>query len=111
MRPVIALFGPLLLISAFTSAQNPTAAAASMRADAIRERTRGKVNLTTDDPQQKTPAPDLAKVQQQSDELNQLVKSLDADILSLRKGLMAADMNQKLKRIEKLAKEIRHNIE
>jgi hypothetical protein len=111
MRPVIALFGSLLLFSAFTSAQSPNAAAATMRADAIRERTRGKVTLTTDDPHQNIPAPDLAKVQQQSDELNQLVKSLDDDIVSMRKGLMAADMSQKLKRIEKLAKEIRHNIE
>jgi hypothetical protein len=93
----------------FAQSPNPNAVASGMRDDAIRERTRGKVTLTEDT--RSIAAPDLNKMQEKSDELNRLAKELDTDLANVRKGVVPAEMSHRLKRIEKLAKEIRQGIQ
>lgn len=50
---------------------------------------------------------DLAKLQQEADELSKLAQTIPPDVASIRKGMLAKDLAQKLKQIEKLSKQLR----
>ena len=54
---------------------------------------------------------DLGHVRDQAIEMNQLLTSINADVVNLLKGIRAADLQKKLKRLEKLAKELRQAVE
>jgi len=54
---------------------------------------------------------DPAQLQRESQELLELSQSLQGDIESVNKGLMPKDMIDKLKRIQKLAKHLRGELE
>jgi molecular chaperone GrpE (heat shock protein) len=109
MRNPLLLFGALSVFLSLSAAQNPSAVASGMREDAIYQRTRGKVTVTEES--HTVSAPDIDKMQQKSEELNRLAKELDADFSNLRKGVVSTEMSHRLKRIEKLAKEIRQGLE
>lgn len=113
MRTQLLLLGTLLLFTPFLSAQDPERAAAAMREDAINQRMRMKPVIVTDgDRQASTPrAVNVDQAQQKTDELNTLIKSVNVDVGNLRKGILSSDLNSKLKRIEKLAKELRRALE
>jgi hypothetical protein len=53
---------------------------------------------------------DLAKLRQDADELASLAKSIPPAIDQTTRGLLPEDLDQKLKRIEKLAKQLRSRI-
>ncbi len=50
---------------------------------------------------------DPAELKRDADELARLAESVPADVESAAKGLLPKDLNEKLKRIEKLAKHLR----
>jgi len=50
---------------------------------------------------------DLARVRQDADELARIAQTIPLDVASIQKGLLPQDMVEKLKRIEKLAKQLR----
>jgi hypothetical protein len=50
---------------------------------------------------------DLAKIRQDADELARIAQTIPLDVASMQKGLLPQDMVEKLKRIEKLAKQLR----
>ena len=54
---------------------------------------------------------DLTDFRNKTAELNSLVQSVNRDLKSLQSGLLPADLTQRLKRIEKLAKDLRHTLE
>lgn len=115
MRTLLLFLGVLSATMAFgqASAPDPGAAAEKMKIDAINQRIRMQQVPSSD--KDGTPIAgrriNLVELQQKTDELNKLVKSLDGDMVNLRKGVLAADLDQRLKKIEKLAKEIRRSLE
>ncbi len=50
---------------------------------------------------------DMARVQQEADELARTAQTIPADVASVRQGLLPKDVIQKLKQIEKLSKHLR----
>jgi len=112
MRNLVVTFAILAVSTSLAQGPDPGAAAERMKLETINQRVKMQPVPVKDQSQSPT-APrkvDLGKVQQKTDELNQLVKSLNGDVVNLRQGVLAADMDQRLKRIEKLAKEIRQSI-
>jgi hypothetical protein len=55
------------------------------------------------------PDPDL--MLQQANDLKQLGDTIPADVENLSKGIISKDLNQRLKKIEKLAKKLREDIQ
>jgi hypothetical protein len=53
---------------------------------------------------------DLAKLQQQADDLSKLAQSIPPDVASIRNGMFPKDVTQKLKQIEKLSKQLRSQL-
>lgn len=51
-----------------------------------------------------------AKVKQEADELSKLAQTIPADVDKLTKGQVAQDLTSRLKHIEKLSKDLRHEI-
>ncbi len=56
------------------------------------------------------PTLDVAKLKRQANELATLAQSIPPDIEQVEKGLLPKDLNDKLKRIEKLSKQIRKEL-
>lgn len=65
------------------------------------------------DPQPIAPARriDPARVRNRADELAKLASGIPSDIDQVGKGLLPKDLNDKLKRIEKLSKQLRRELE
>jgi hypothetical protein len=53
---------------------------------------------------------DPARVRSQADELAKLASGIPSDIDQLGKGLLPKDLNDKLKKIEKLSKQLRQQL-
>ena len=53
---------------------------------------------------------DPAKLKSEAEELTQLAASIPADVDRASKGLLPTDLNARLKRIEKLAKQLRREL-
>lgn len=108
------LFAVLLAIAplAFAQSAAPDKSAERAQIEQMNQRLRGSSINVTDE--QTTPGKrrvDITEVQRRTDELNGLVKSVNFDLVNLRKGILAADLTEKLKRIEKLAKQLRQTLE
>jgi hypothetical protein len=54
--------------------------------------------------------PDPAELRREADELTKLAASIPGDVDRVSRGLLATDLNQRLKRIEKLSKRLRREI-
>ncbi len=65
-------------------------------------------------PEAVSPAPrravDPAQLKREAEELSMLAQSVPADVDKLGKGLHPKDLDEKLKRIEKLSKQLRRNL-
>jgi hypothetical protein len=59
---------------------------------------------------QKSPDGDMARLQQDAQELADLSASIHADIKRVNRGLLPKDVIQKLKRVEKLSKQLRSEL-
>jgi len=55
--------------------------------------------------------PDTKAMLQQANELKQLSDSIPGDIEKVTKGIVAKDLGERLKRIEKLAKKLRQQVQ
>ena len=53
---------------------------------------------------------DLAELQREADELARTAQTIPSDVASVRKGTLPKDVIQKLKRIEKLSKHLRSQL-
>ncbi len=53
---------------------------------------------------------DIRQVRQQADELAKLAAGVPSDVSHLQEGLLAKDLNNNLKRIEKLSKQLRQEL-
>jgi hypothetical protein len=100
----------LLLVSGSTALAQD-AAANQMKVDSINDRMRGKSLPIVDG----TAKPggrivNIADVVKKTNELNMVLHSVNGDVSGLQKGVLAADLTEKLKKIEKLAKDIRHSL-
>ena len=54
--------------------------------------------------------PDPELMLQQANDLKQLSDTIPADIENLSKGIIAKDLSERLKKIEKLSKKLRENV-
>ena len=113
MRSLL-LVGLFALSTSFALAQDPGAAGDRIKVDSMNQ----SIRMTPVHESDGIQRPDaghvvvnLAQVQQKTGELNRLVKELNADMANLNKGMISADVNQRLKRIEKLAKELRQSLQ
>lgn len=61
-------------------------------------------------PIQQRPLVDLAKLEQEADELAKIAQTIPPDVASVQKGMLPKDMIEKLKQIEKLSKRLRSRI-
>jgi hypothetical protein len=61
-------------------------------------------------PVSQRPIADPAKLKHDADELASLAQSIPLEIDQTTKGVLPGDLNEKLKRIEKLAKQLRSQI-
>lgn len=72
---------------------------------------RGEKILIVDETMRPGRDVDMVKLRKKSVEMNELMKSVNIDLQNLQSGIRAADLPKKLKQLEKLAKEIRQNVE
>ena len=108
------LFGVFLFLlpCCCYSQTNPAKAAEDMRMETMKQRVQGaRIDVTDEQPTPGKRRVDLTEVQKRTEELNGLVKSVNFDLANLRKGILAADLTEKLKKIEKLAKQLRQTLE
>ncbi|HEX6879387.1 MAG TPA: hypothetical protein VF135_03410 [Terriglobales bacterium] len=110
MRTLL-LFSTLFIFSGIAVAQNGEADGIRARERSDMERMRGEKVYIEDN----TPKPgrdiDLVKLKKQNDEMIVLVRSVNADLVNLQRGVRSADLPKKLKQLEKLAKELRRSVE
>ena len=53
---------------------------------------------------------DFLRMQQEADDLARTAQTIPADVISVRKGMLPKDVIEKLKRIEKLSKRLRSEL-
>jgi hypothetical protein len=61
-------------------------------------------------PQTQRPGPDLVKLRHDADELALLAQSIPQDVDQTAKGILRGDLSARLKKIEKLAKQLRSQL-
>jgi hypothetical protein len=59
----------------------------------------------------KAPPVDLVQFQKDADELAQLAQTIPPDIGKVQKGVLPRDLNERLKKIEKLSKKLRGQLQ
>jgi phage terminase Nu1 subunit (DNA packaging protein) len=104
MRTSILLFA-LLLSSLLVSAQR-TRPAGQHEAD----KAEAQFEKSVPPPARQPQTTDLAKLRQNADELANLAQSIPPDVDQTTKGILPKELDQKLRRIEKLAKQLRSEI-
>jgi len=104
MRTTTLLLFAALLFSQFSFAQQPLFRPGSRQAAKAENRNE------VPPPPPKAPAVDPAKLKSEADELVKRAQSIPAEIEHVTKGQMPSDLNQQLKEIEKLAKQLRRQI-
>ena len=62
-------------------------------------------------PAAKAPPVDMVQFQKDADELAQLAQTIPPDIHNVQKGLLPKDLNERLKKIEKLSKKLRGQLQ
>lgn len=113
MNRLLPLATLLLLLAPAVAQVDPGRDGELIKAQQQQERNRGKTEGVEDIDNRKTTSRrvNLADIQSKTRELNGLVQSLNADMKTLQQGMVPADMTQRLKRIEKLAKNLRNTLE
>lgn len=103
LRPGIV--GLVLIASASVFAQRQVPQGIR-QADAIEEQTQKNIPP----PPQPIVRVDRDRMRRDAEELSQLAKTIPTDVAGMEKGLLPKDAADKLKRIEKLAKQLRGEI-
>ena len=99
------ILGLLLIGSAFVFAQRQVPQGIR-QADATEEQTQKNIPP----PPQPIVRVDRDKMGREADELSRLAQTIPTDVAGMNKGLLSKDAGEKLKRIEKLAKQLRGEI-
>jgi Mg2+ and Co2+ transporter CorA len=110
MRSQILLLLFLSLTATIALGQAEGSAIRSMEHSA-NERLRGNKVEVSDQTNRTGGDVDLAALKKKNSAMNELIKSINADLANLQNGVRAADLPKKLKQLEKLAKELRQSIE
>jgi len=112
MNRLLTLATLLFLLSPVV-AQDIGSGVQAAREEEQRQRMRGRSVVVEDvDSAKISPRTvNLSDIQSKTKELSGLVQSLNGDMKTLQKGMLPADMTQRLKRIEKLAKDLRHTLQ
>lgn len=114
MKCVLVFAGVLFLsLAAVAQGADPARAGNQARMDSLNHRLQGKALPVEEgnSTQLGSRTIDLMDFQNKTTELNGLVQSVNRDMKNLRSGILPADLTQRLKRIEKLAKDLRHTLE
>ncbi len=90
---------------------NPSGEIERAREQAMNDRLRGKTVMASDETLKPGRDYNFVAIKQKTIELNELIQAVNGDVVQASKGVLSADMNKRLKRIEKLAKEIRKEFE
>ena len=69
-----------------------------------------QINKPLDPPLIDTPGPNAATLKKEADELAQLASGLPSDLARVARGQLPKDLADKLKRIEKLARNLRNEL-
>jgi hypothetical protein len=96
----------------FGQSENPSASLERAREETMNQRLRGKDVVASEQslkPGGKTY--DFVTIQKKTIEMNHLLQEVNGDVVQASKGVLNKDLNAKLKRIEKLAKEVRQAFE
>jgi hypothetical protein len=108
MKTHVLLFGTLLL-AVVSSAQDPRSS--SIPPGVVQAgQAEAKANRDLPPPIPAKHRIDLAKLQQEADELSKLAQSIPDNVADIRKGMLPKDLSDKLKQIEKLSKQLRGQI-
>ena len=105
MRAISPMILAALLGPVFLPAQQPVFRPGSHQAAQMENR-----NEVPPQVKPVAPAVDPAKLRSEADELLKRAQSIPAGIEQVAKGELPSDLNQQLKEIEKLAKELRRQI-
>jgi len=105
MRRMMPLLFAALFFPYFSFAQQPLFRPGSRQAAQMENR-----NEVPPQVKPKATGVDPAKLKSEADELVKRAQSIPAEIEHLNKGQMPSDLNQQLKEIEKLAKQLRRQI-
>ena len=89
-----------------SAAEQPTRTGPSPEFEVAQTQAEKRVLL----PIQQLQSPDLARLKQDADELASLAQSIPPDVDQTTKGILPKDLGKKLKRIEKLSKQLRSRI-
>ncbi len=104
---------PRFLILAFVLLMaSPVLAQIDPRSPGIRQGQQADAQAQKDIPPPPKPAlrVDLDKLSSEAEELATIAKTIPTDVDNMQKGVVASDMVEKLKRIEKLAKQLRNGV-
>jgi hypothetical protein len=110
---VAALLLSVVLVSSI-HAQDPAKSGEQAKMNSLNDRLRGKMVTMQDNQGIASPtgrSVNILEIAKKTQELNALVHSVNGDVIALDKGVLSAELSQKLKKIEKLAKELRHSVE
>ena len=110
MRAPLLAVGLFLLLATCAFAQGEASAIHAREASAA-DRMRGEKVLIVDQTMKPGRDVNLAVLQKKTVEMNELMKTVNMELQNLQNGVRAADLPKKLKQLEKLAKEIRQNVE
>jgi tryptophan 2,3-dioxygenase len=110
MRAPFLAVGLFFMLSTCAFAQGEQSAIRAREASAA-DRMRGEKVLIVDQTMKPGRDVNLAVLQKKTVEMNELMKAVNAELQNLQNGVRAADLPKKLKQLEKLAKEIRQNVE
>ena len=108
------LFCLILVPVAFAQNPDADAAANSVTVNAVNDRMRGQQVRMQDHQGIATPTGrnlNVHDIAVKTKELNDVVHSVNLDVINMNKGILAADLSEKLKKIEKLSKELRRSLE
>ncbi|MGZ4790139.1 MAG: hypothetical protein ACXVZX_16595 [Terriglobales bacterium] len=107
----------ILLCAVFvcsTNAQDPARAVNNARMNDYSDHIRGKMVPMQEAQGIATPRGKMVNVREialKTKEMNELIHQVSLDVINLDKGILSADLSPKLKKIEKLSKELRQSIE
>jgi hypothetical protein len=92
-------------------AGNPSGEIERAREDAMNQRLRGKDVLASEGSLKTGRTYDFVTIQRKTIEMNHLLQDVNGDVVKASKGVLNKDLSAKLKRLEKLAKEVRQAFE
>lgn len=102
-------FIALLVLASFASAQEPRPTAIPPGPiQAGQAETQAEKDLPP--PIRPKPSIDLERLQNEANELSQLAQTVPSDVSDIRQGVLPKDVSSKLKRIEKLSKQLRSQL-